>query len=46
MQYRVDLQSGNELSVLGFDCMRYPRTVALTDRKKTEALVLKPSRVA
>jgi len=41
MQYRIDQRSGNKLSVLGFGCMRFPRTVAITDRKKTETLLLK-----
>gem|GEM_PF-1109314 len=36
MQYVVDTKSGNELSVLGFGCMRFPR-----DKAKTEQLILK-----
>ena len=35
MQYRTDLRSGNELSVLGFGCMRFPR-----DINKTEKLIV------
>jgi len=41
MQYRIDQRSGNKLSALGFGCMRFPRTLAITDRKKTEALILR-----
>jgi predicted aldo/keto reductase-like oxidoreductase len=40
MRYRVDPRSGNELSVLGFGCMRFPRRLASTDRSGSEALVL------
>ena len=35
MRYVTDVRSGNELSVLGFGCMRFPR-----DRDKTERLVV------
>ena len=35
MRYRTDPGSGNELSVLGFGCMRFPR-----DAEKTEKLIL------
>ena len=41
MQYRVDQVSGNKLSVLGFGCMRFPKKLALTDKEKTEELILK-----
>jgi len=41
MQYRKDLRSGNELSVLGFGCMRFPNTMGKIDREKTEKLLLK-----
>ena len=41
MQYRTDVKSGNELSILGFGCMRFPRNVTRTDVKKTEQLILK-----
>lgn len=40
MQYRVDQRTGARLSVLGFGCMRLPRTVSGIDRKKSEQLVL------
>ena len=39
MQYRSDLRSGNELSVLGFGCMRLPRAAGRIDLDKTEVLV-------
>ena len=43
MQYRLDSKSGNELSVLGFGCMRFPRTKNLSqiDMNKTEQLIVK-----
>jgi predicted aldo/keto reductase-like oxidoreductase len=40
MQYRVDERSGKRLSILGFGCMRFPRRGAMTDRGRTEKLVL------
>jgi predicted aldo/keto reductase-like oxidoreductase len=39
MQYRRDEKSGNELSVLGFGCMRFPRALGVIDMKKTYAMV-------
>jgi predicted aldo/keto reductase-like oxidoreductase len=39
MQYRKDKKSGNELSVLGFGCMRFPRTLGVIDMKKTSAMI-------
>jgi predicted aldo/keto reductase-like oxidoreductase len=36
MQYRTDIKSGNELSILGFGCMRFPRNI-----DQTEALIRK-----
>ena len=41
MQYRVDPKSGNRLSVLGFGCMRFPRTLGRIDLGKTEQLIVK-----
>ena len=41
MQYRIDQKSGNELSALGFGCMRLPRGVSgRIDIDKTEKLVM------
>jgi len=39
MQYRLDKRSGNELSVLGFGCMRFPRKVNGVDSRRTDELV-------
>jgi len=36
MQYRVDTRSGNKLSVLGFGCMRFPKSL-----QKTNELVMR-----
>ncbi|MCL1799138.1 MAG: aldo/keto reductase [Eggerthellaceae bacterium] len=41
MQFRTDPKSGNRLSVLGFGCMRFPRTLGMTDQAKTEQLIAK-----
>ncbi|MDR3239154.1 MAG: aldo/keto reductase [Clostridiales bacterium] len=41
MQYRLDDKTGNQLSVLGFGCMRFPRGAnGRIDRAKTEDLIL------
>lgn len=41
MQYRKDMRSGNQLSVLGYGCMRFPRGIhTKIDYKKSEKLVL------
>ncbi len=41
MQYRTDPKSGNQLSVLGFGCMRFARGLnARIDIDKAEKLVL------
>ncbi|MDR0599846.1 MAG: aldo/keto reductase [Treponema sp.] len=40
MQYRIDIKSGNKLSVLGLGCMRFPRTLAGIDMKKAEAIIM------
>ena len=41
MQYRTDPKSGNKLSILGFGCMRFPRSLNHIDLVKSEKLVLK-----
>jgi len=41
MKYRTDPKSGNQLSVLGFGCMRFPRGInAKIDIDKTEKLIM------
>jgi uncharacterized protein len=40
MQYRIDPKSGNKLSILGFGCMRFPRSLGQIDINKTEVLIL------
>ena len=39
MQYRLD-KFGNKLSILGFGCMRFPRTRGRIDMGKTEAMIV------
>jgi len=39
MNYRKD-KYGNDISILGFGCMRFPRNVGLTDMKETEKEIL------
>ncbi|MBR3785903.1 MAG: aldo/keto reductase [Firmicutes bacterium] len=39
MNYRKD-KYGNDISILGFGCMRFPRNVGLTDMKETEREIL------
>ncbi len=41
MQYRLDKRSGNQLSVLGFGCMRLPGTVGRPDIGRTEQLFIR-----
>ena len=41
MQYRMDMKSGNKLSVIGFGCMRFPRDLAQIDINRTEQLIIK-----
>ena len=36
MNYRTD-RYGNQLSILGFGCMRFPQTLGKIDMKETEA---------
>ena len=41
MQYRKDLRSGNNLSILGFGCMRFPRkSINHVNIEKTEQLIV------
>jgi predicted aldo/keto reductase-like oxidoreductase len=40
MQYRVDRVSGNRLSVLGFGCMRFPKSLGITDLRRSGDLVM------
>lgn len=41
MEYRIDPRSGNELSILGFGCMRFPTTrLGKIDMLRTELLIL------
>ncbi|MBR6812823.1 MAG: aldo/keto reductase [Oscillospiraceae bacterium] len=39
MKYRTDKKSGKELSVLGFGCLRFPKSLGTIDQKKTTELV-------
>ena len=41
MRYRVDGRTGNQLSVLGYGCMRFPNTLGRIDKGKTEELLLR-----
>ncbi|MDR3114583.1 MAG: aldo/keto reductase [Treponema sp.] len=40
MQFRLDKQSGNKLSVLGFGCMRFPKHLGAIDMQKTGKLIM------
>jgi predicted aldo/keto reductase-like oxidoreductase len=44
MQFREDTVSGNRLSVLGFGCMRFPRSFGVIDMQKTENLIMEAVR--
>ena len=39
MNYRTD-KYGNQLSILGFGCMRFPRKMGKTDMEETEREIL------
>jgi len=39
MQYRTDPKTGNQLSALGYGCMRLPRGISGIDAEKTMALI-------
>jgi predicted aldo/keto reductase-like oxidoreductase len=44
MEYRLDKNSGNRLSILGFGCMRFPKALGGIDARKTEALIMEAIR--
>ena len=44
MQYRIDKKSGNQLSILGFGCMRFPRNLTQIDFNRSEQLIIKAVR--
>ena len=44
MQYRIDKKSGNQLSIMGFGCMRFPRNLTQIDINRTEPLIIKAVR--
>ena len=39
MNYRTD-RYGNQLSILGFGCMRFPQTLGIIDMKETEREIM------
>ncbi|MCL2142500.1 MAG: aldo/keto reductase, partial [Methanimicrococcus sp.] len=41
MKYRTDIKSGNDLSILGFGCMRFPKNLTQIDINRTEQLIVK-----
>lgn len=41
MQFRTDAKNGNELSALGFGCMRFPSTAGRIDIDASERLIVK-----
>jgi len=41
LQYRIDKKSGNKLSVLGFGCMRFPKTRGKIDPRITEEMIMR-----
>jgi len=45
MRYCTDNKSDNQLSILGFGCMRFPRGLAQIDFNRSEQLILKALRL-
>jgi predicted aldo/keto reductase-like oxidoreductase len=41
MKYCTDIKSGNQLSILGFGCMRFPKNLTQIDYNKSEQLIVK-----
>ena len=41
MQYRTDIKSGNQLSIIGFGCMRFPNNLTRIDINRTEQLIVR-----
>jgi predicted aldo/keto reductase-like oxidoreductase len=41
MQYRKDAKSGNNLSILGLGCMRFPSTLGRINMEKSEEIIVK-----
>jgi len=41
MQYRIDKKTGNQLSIIGFGCMRFPRNLTQIDLNRSEQLIVK-----
>ena len=39
MQYRTNPKNGDNISLLGFGCMRFPKTAAVISQKRTEELL-------
>jgi len=41
LQYRIDRKTGNNLSILGLGCMRFPKTFGRIDLQKTDELIMR-----
>ena len=41
MKYRTDIKSDNQLSIIGFGCMRFPRNMTRIDLRRTDQLIVK-----
>lgn len=39
MKYRIDKKSGKELSMLGFGCLRFPKSMGSIDQKRTTEII-------